>query len=577
MESTRDITQIAKSWLSDEYDLKTREQVQALLDADGEELVDSFYKDLEFGTGGLRGIIGPGTARINRYTIGTATQGLANYILKSFPNGKDLSVAIAHDSRNMSPEFSRIAAEVLSANGIKALLFDSLRPTPELSFTIRELGCQAGIVITASHNPKEYNGYKVYWSDGGQLVPPHDKNIIDEVESISSLNEVKFKADQALIETLGTEIDDKYVQKVKGLSLSPDIIRQKSDFKLVYTPIHGTGVELVPRCLREFGFQNILNVPEQDIPDGNFPTVPSPNPEDPRALEKAIEVAEKNNADLVLATDPDSDRVGIATRDENGKLQLLNGNQIASLLVYYVVEKNKQSLTGNEFIAKTIVTTDLLAEIAAKQNIPCHEVLTGFKFIAENIRLNEPDKKFLVGGEESFGYLVGDFVRDKDAIISCCMIAEVAVWALSKGKTLTSLLKEIYLENSFYLERLVSLTRPGKAGEDEIKGIISNLRENPPKEIDGTAIVSAADFLNGTIKDLSSEKERKLPFPKSNILQFKAEDGSSITVRPSGTEPKIKFYFGVKDELASLEGYEQTKAKLEAKLDSIEKIFLEDS
>jgi len=574
MESNRDINAVARSWLSEEYDAETRKRVQDLLDADGEELVDSFYKDLEFGTGGLRGIIGPGTARINRYTIGTATQGLANYILRSVPSDSKPSVAIAHDSRNMSPEFSRIAAEVLSANGIKALLFDSLRPTPELSFTIRELGCQAGIVITASHNPKEYNGYKVYWSDGGQLVPPHDKNIIGEVESISSMTQVKFTPNEELIQVLGPEIDEKYINCVRSLSLSPQIIKEQSNFKIVYTPLHGTGVELVPKCLKAFGFKNILNVPEQDIPDGNFPTVPSPNPEDPRALEKAINVAEKNAADLVMATDPDSDRVGIATRDESGELQLLNGNQIACLLVYYVVEKNKDQLAGNEFIAKTIVTTDLLAEIAGKYNIPCHEVLTGFKFIAENIRLNEPEKKFLAGGEESFGYLVGDFVRDKDAIISCCMIAEVAVWALSKGKTLTSLLKDIYLENSFYLERLVSLTRPGKAGEDEIKAIISKLRENPPKEVNGVAIVSSLDYLAGKEMDLRTGTEKDIPFPKSNILQFKTEDGSRITVRPSGTEPKIKFYFGVKESLSSIENYAQTKASLEKKLDIIEKAFV---
>ncbi len=561
----------AESWLSSEYDEETRKEVQRLLEEDSEELVNSFYRSLEFGTGGLRGIVGAGTNRVNRYTIGAANQGLANYLKKQFP-GRQAKVAIAYDSRNSSVEFSTISSEILSANGIKVFLFDSIRPTPELSFTIRELNCDAGIVITASHNPKEYNGYKVYWSDGGQLVSPHDKNIIAEVNKISSVSEINFSKDPTLVDSIGEELDQEYIKRVRSLSLSPEIVKSAEDFQIVYTPLHGSGMSVVPQCLSAFGFDRVHVVAEQNTADGNFPTVPSPNPEDPKALSMALELAKSKNADLVLATDPDADRVGIAARNETGELEILNGNQIASILVYYVLKNQKSPFSGNEYVGKTIVTTDLLADIAGSFSLDCHEVLTGFKFIAADILANEGKKKFLVGGEESFGYLVGDFVRDKDAVISCCMIAEAAVWAKSKGKTLSELLKEIYLENSFYLEKLVSLTKPGKSGEEEIAAIIKNLRDNPPQKILDADIVARLDYQ--TSECIENGKTRKINLPKSNILQFRTSQGDLITVRPSGTEPKIKFYFSVKTKLDSLGAYDATKVQLEDRLEALSNLFV---
>jgi len=561
----------AKTWLTPNFDEETKKQVQYLIDNDAKELTDAFYRDLEFGTGGLRGIMGVGTNRMNRYTVAMATQGLANYLLKMFPDKKPVKVAIAFDSRNNSKEFAKISADVLSANGIKVFLFNELRPTPVLSFTIRHLGCQSGIVITASHNPKEYNGYKVYWNDGGQLVNPHDKNVITEVQKIRSIADVKMIPVNKNIEIIGEEIDNAYLDKVKGLSLNPEIIEAHKNLKIVYTPIHGSGVNLVPKALKKFGFVNIISVDEQNVIDGNFPTVKSPNPEEPATLELALKKAKETHADILFGTDPDADRVGVAVKNDKGEFILLNGNQTASLLIYYLLNawKDKQLIKGNEFIVKTIVTSELLKDIANSFNVESIDVLTGFKFIAEIIRLNEGKKKFIGGGEESYGYLVGDFVRDKDAVISCCMIAEAAAWAASKGKSMYQLLIEIYSKFGLYKESLLSLIRKGKEGAEEIQQMMINYRKDPPKSINMRNVVTIKDYQLSIKKDIINKTDKTINLPKSDVLQFFLDDGSKITVRPSGTEPKIKFYFGVKAELENAAKFDETNKILDEKIKNI--------
>jgi phosphoglucomutase len=560
----------ARAWLSEQFDEETRKKVQRLIDDDAEELTDSFYRHLEFGTGGLRGIMGVGTNRMNKYTVGMATQGLANYIIKSFP-GKNLKAAIAFDSRNNSRYFAQITAEVFSANGIQVFIFDEIHPTPSLSFAIRHLGCHTGVMVTASHNPKEYNGYKVYWNDGGQLVAPHDKNVIEEVQKITSPDAVNFISNPDLISKIGEEVDNAYIEAVKGLSLSPEAIISQKDFKIVFTPIHGTSVHLVPKSLKAFGFKNIYGVEAQDIPDGNFPTVISPNPEEPEALSMAIAKAREIDADIVMATDPDGDRVGIAVKDNHGEFVLLNGNQTASVLIYYLLRRwqEKGWLTGNEFIVKTIVTSQLLLNIADKYKVESFDVLTGFKFIAEIIRQLEGKKKFIGGGEESYGYLVGDFVRDKDATSACCMIAEAAAWAANQGKSYFEILIDLYVEFGFYKEKLLSVTKKGKAGADAIAAMMDNFRRTPPKEVAGTKLKVIKDYQKQLEMNLATGITQPIDLPKANVLQFFLADGSKITVRPSGTEPKIKFYFGIKGELSKPEDFDATDKMMEERISLI--------
>lgn len=560
----------AQSWLDGAYDEETRTAVRKMMENDPQELTEAFYKDLEFGTGGLRGIMGVGSNRMNKYTVGAATQGFANYLKMNFPDIGQIKVAIAYDSRNNSRYFAEVTADVFSANGIKVYLFDDLRPTPELSFAIRHFHCQGGIVITASHNPKEYNGYKAYWDDGGQLISPHDKNVISEVQKITDIAEVKFNRKADLIEIIGEEVDKIYLEHIKSLSLSPEIIRKQKDLKIVYTPIHGTGAKLVPEALKDFGFENIHVVKEQAVADGNFPTVISPNPEEPAALEMALNLADEVQADMVMATDPDSDRVGIAVR-KDGKMVLLNGNQAATLLIYYLLEKwhEKGKLTGKEYIVKTIVTTELLFDMADKYKVEHFDVLTGFKYIVDIIKKLEGEKQFIGGGEESYGYLVGDFVRDKDAVISCAMLAEVAAWTNDKGIGMFDLLKQIYLEFGFYKEKLISIVRKGKAGAEEIQKMMDDFREKTPVRLNGSKVVLVKDYLTGKEKNLKTGEEKEILLPRSNVLQLFTEDGSKISVRPSGTEPKIKFYFGVRSDLNSVDDFERVSNELEAKIEGI--------
>jgi len=564
------ILQKANVWLDGNYDEETKKAIKEMMDNNPDELIESFYQDLEFGTGGLRGIMGVGSNRMNKYTVGSATQGFANYLKSNFPDRDQISVAIAHDSRNNSRYFAEITADVFSANGIKVFLFEDLRPTPELSFAIRQLGCQGGIVITASHNPKEYNGYKAYWDDGGQLISPHDKNVIAEVNKISSIDDVKFEGNNNLIEKIGEEIDTIYLEKIKSLSLSPEVIKRQKDLKIVYTPLHGTGITLVPKSLKNFGFEQVHIVPEQAVADGNFPTVKSPNPEESAALEMAIKQAKEINADLVLATDPDADRVGIAIRNGDDFL-LMNGNQTATLLVYYLLTKWKENnkLTGKEFIVKTIVTTELLADMARKNEVEYYDVLTGFKYIADIIKHFEGQKTFIGGGEESYGYLVGDFVRDKDAVIACSMIAEAFAWVTDQGKGMMDLLKDIYQEFGFYNEKLVSVVRKGKSGAEEIQQMMTDFRANPPKSLAGSEVVNIKDYQSSISKNVKTGEETPIDLPKSNVLQFFTEDGSKVSVRPSGTEPKIKFYFGVKSKLENKEDFDKVSLELENKIKAI--------
>jgi len=559
------------SWLNGPYDEETKAEIRRLTKAgETEALGDAFYRDLEFGTGGLRGIMGVGSNRMNQYTLGAATQGLSNYLKKSFPN-EQVKVAIAHDSRNNSPEFARIVANVFSANNIKVFFFEALRPTPELSFAIRHLGCHSGVVLTASHNPKEYNGYKAYWNDGGQVVAPHDKNIINEVNAITSIADIQFQPKEENIQIIGTEVDEAYISMVAGLAVNKEAIARQKDLKIVYTPIHGTGITLVPKVLERIGFTNVTIVEEQATPNGNFPTVVYPNPEEKEAMNLAMQKAQQIDADLVLATDPDADRVGIAVKNLSGEFVLLNGNQTGSLLVYYLIKAwhDAGKLTGKEFIAYTIVTTDLIGEVAKKYGVKSYQTLTGFKYIAEVIRSLEGKEQFIGGGEESYGYLVGDAVRDKDAVASCAMIAEMAAAAKDQGKTLYQLMISMYQEFRFYKEDLISLTKKGQRGQQEIAEMMQELRQNPPKEILGAKVMEMRDYKFGIITQVETGQEQPFEMERSNVLQFITADGSKISARPSGTEPKIKFYFSVNDKLTSEANFDKVNQQLSQRIQDI--------
>ncbi len=557
------------AWLSGNYDEATKQAIQQMNEKD---LVDAFYKDLEFGTGGLRGIMGVGSNRMNRYTVGAATQGLANYLKKTFPN-EQIKVAIAHDSRNNSPEFANIVADVFSANGIYVYFFKALRPTPELSFAIRYLKCHSGVVLTASHNPKEYNGYKAYWTDGAQVTPPHDENIIAEVNAIQSVDDIKFNRLSANVALIGEEIDDLYLDKIVGLSVSKLAIQRQSDIKIVYSPLHGTGITLVPKLLKKMGFNNVYVVEEQATPDGNFPTVVYPNPEEKEAMTLALRKAKELNADIVMATDPDSDRVGIGVKNDKGEWILLNGNQTGSLLIGYMIQAWKEAgkLDGTQNIIKTIVTSELIDTIAEKNGVKCYNTLTGFKYIAGLIRELEGREQFIAGGEESYGYLIGDFVRDKDAIASCGMLAELVAYAKDKGMSLFEMLQDTYTKYGFYLEGLISMTKKGKDGAEEIKAMMRNWRENPPLTINGSKVVRLLDFQELVEKDLLTGNVTPIQQYVSDVLQFYTEDGSKISARPSGTEPKIKFYISVKGQLNNKADYYAVEQTLKDKIDAIAK------
>ncbi|MBC5775084.1 phospho-sugar mutase [Pontibacter sp. KCTC 32443] len=558
-------------WLNGNYDEATKAEINELLERNEHEaLSDAFYRDLEFGTGGLRGIMGAGSNRMNRYTLGMATQGLCNYLKANFP-GERVKVAIAHDSRNNSPEFARIAADIFSANDIEVYLFQALRPTPQLSFAIRHLGCQSGVVVTASHNPKEYNGYKVYWNDGAQVTAPHDKNIIAEVNNITSIDEVKFTPKPNNIHLLGEEMDEAYIMKVIGLSISQDAIKRQHDLKIVYTPIHGTGITLVPKVLQRFGFSNVTIVDEQSEPNGNFPTVVYPNPEEKEAMTLALNKAREIDADLILATDPDSDRVGIAVKNLKGEFVLLNGNQTGALLINYLLQawQTAGKLTGKEFIVKTIVTTDLIKDIAESYGVKHYETLTGFKYIAEKIRELEGKEVYIGGGEESYGYMIGDFVRDKDGISACALIAEMAAVAKDHGQSLFEMMVEMYEKYNFYKEELVSFTKKGQRGAEEIQQMMAEMRANPPHTIAGSKVVEISDFKLSARRNLVSGEVSQLGLESSNVLQYLTEDGSKISARPSGTEPKIKFYISVNEPLASAADFDATEQKLDQKIEQI--------
>lgn len=557
----------AKSWLNGPYDEETKTSIRQLIESNPKELTDAFYTDLEFGTGGMRGIMGPGTNRVNKYTLGMATQGLCNYMAQSFP-GEDLKVAIAYDCRNNSDVFARQVAEVFSANGVHVYLFESLRPTPELSFAIRHLGCHSGIVLTASHNPKEYNGYKVYWNDGAQIVRPHDKGIISEVEKISSPDQVRFNGRTELIEPIGSEIDEAFYAASVNQGFD---VPGKDDFKVVFTSIHGTSINGVPQVLDKAGFKNVWIVPEQAKPDGNFPTVVSPNPEEPEALSMAIELANKVDADMVIGTDPDSDRIGIAVRNHQGELVIMNGNQTGAVMTEYLINQWRKNgkLKGNEFIASTIVTSELFMDIAAANKIDCPVCLTGFKWIADLIREREGKMTFIGGGEESFGYMVGDFVRDKDAVTSALIACEIGANALANGSSFFDELIKVYVKYGFYKERLISITKKGRDGAAEIKAMMEGYRSNPPAEINGSKVVRLLDFQESVETNLETGAKEEIDLPKSNVLQFYTEDGSKISARPSGTEPKIKFYFSVKTKLENKSDFNKTEAVLEKRIDDI--------
>ena len=550
---------IAKNWLNPPYDKITQEKVLKLIEGEREELVESFYKELDFGTGGMRGIMGVGPNRINKYTIGRATQGLANTLI-SLHEGQEVSVAIAYDCRNNSNKLALNVAEVLTANGIKTYLFNSLRPTPQLSFAVRELGCKGGVVITASHNPKEYNGFKVYGADGAQIVSPFDAELINKVRNLS-INDVNFNANKGLIFGLGEEMDSLYLERLKTLSLSPDSIKKQKDLPIVFTGIHGTGSVIVPKALKSFGFNNVMTVASQNIIDGNFPTVHSPNPEEPAALEKAILLAKERGAELVMGTDPDADRVGVAIPNPEGEYVLLNGNQTGSLLVNYLMLRWKElgKIKGKEFVAKTIVTTDLIDTIASAYKVKVYNTLTGFKHIGAIIKKLEGKERFIGGGEESYGYLAGDFVRDKDAVISCALIAEMVAWAKCSGKTLFNLMEEMYITHGFYLEDLLSITKHGRLGQEEISKKMSSLRNNPPNRIAGEEVLRVIDYL----------EPQKTGLPQSNVIQFVTNKGTKVTARPSGTEPKIKYYFSVQQSLSCATEYLNVKEVLAEKITKI--------
>ncbi|MEY4986714.1 MAG: hypothetical protein RL567_493 [Bacteroidota bacterium] len=559
-------------WLNGPYDAETKTQIQALIAA-GEQtaLTDSFYKSLEFGTGGMRGEMGVGCNRMNQYTVGAATQGFANYLNKCLP-GQKIKVAIAHDSRNNSPEFTRIAANIFTANGIEVYLFPALRPTPQLSFTVRELGCQAGLVITASHNPKEYNGYKAYWADGSQVVAPHDKNIVSEVNAISSVADIKFEGNDALLHILDESIDTAYLKTIQANCRKPEVIQRQKDLKIVFSPIHGTGITLVPKALKLLGFEAVTVVEEQAIPNGNFPTVVYPNPEEKEAMTLALNKAKAIDADLVIATDPDADRVGAAVKNQHGEWVLLNGNQMASLILYYLLKVT--DLKGHEFVAKTIVTTDLIDKMCASKGVNCYNTLTGFKYIAQVIRELEGKEKFIGGGEESYGYLIGDAVRDKDAVASCAMIAELTAYAKDQGKSLFDFLAEMYIENNFYYEGLISLTKKGKVGAEEIKQMMINLRSNVPASVAGSKPVTVLDYEGLVSTDLLTGIQTPIAVGRgieaSNVIQLILADGSKVSARPSGTEPKIKFYVSVNAPLASAADFDKTFAALQEKVGVIQ-------
>lgn len=565
-----------KIWQKGKYDADTKAGIKKMIeDGSATQLTDSFYKNLEFGTGGMRGEIGIGSNRMNKYTVGAATQGLANYLNKTFPD-QEIKVAIAHDSRNFSPEFARVAADILSANGITVYLYKALRPTPQLSFTVRQLGCQSGIVITASHNPREYNGYKVYWVDGSQVVAPHDKNIVNEVNAITNVKDIKFRGVKKRIKMIGETLDKAYLKAVKSICVNPRMIKKQSDMKIVFSPIHGTGITMVPQALAQLGFTNVHVVEAQATPDGNFPTVVYPNPEEQEAMTMALNKAKEIDADLVIATDPDADRVGMAVKNPKGEWQLLNGNQAASLIIYYLLKawKKAKKLKGKEFVAKTIVTTDLIDEMAAKAGVKCYNTLTGFKYIAQVIRETEGVETFIGGGEESYGYLIGDKVRDKDAIASCAMIAELTAFARNEGISLFDFLAEMYQKNGFYYEGLISLTKKGKTGAEEIQQMMVDFRQNPPKSLAGSKVVRMDDYKALITKDLKTGEEKeissgKLGIESSNVLQFFTADGTKFTCRPSGTEPKIKFYVGVRAKLKNKADFDDTLVSLKDKVKAI--------
>ncbi len=569
------VTEKAQGWLADGYDEETRAEVRRMLDADDKtELIDSFYRDLEFGTGGLRGIMGPGTNRMNIYTVGAATQGLANYLKVAFKDEPQISVVVGHDVRNNSRKFAEIVADIFSANGIKVYLFDSFRPTPELSFAIRELGCQSGVNITASHNPKEYNGYKAYWSDGAQFIAPHDVNVIEYVNRISGIGEIKFKGNPELITIIGDEMDQKFLAAIKGLQLSPEAVKQFHDLKLVYTPIHGTGVKLIPDSLRNYGFTNIINVPEQDVTSGDFPTVASPNPEVPSAMAMAIAKAKEVDADLILASDPDADRIGCVLRDDNGEYVLINGNQIVMILLNYIMTRNKElgRITGNEYIVKTIVTTETIKSIADKNGFKMYDCYTGFKWIAAVIRENEGTGRYLGGGEESYGFLAEDFCRDKDAVSAISLMAEALAWAKTKNMNFLQMLKDIYMTYGFSREAGISLVRKGKTGAEEIIAIMKNFRANPPKQLAGSPIVTIKDYADLNLTDVTTGNVSKMDMPvTSNVLQYFTADGTKVSVRPSGTEPKIKFYVEVRGKMEKPEDYGKAIEEADAKIEAIKK------
>ena len=559
------------SWLNGSYDDDVKQQIQTMLDKKAyTELTDSFYRDLEFGTGGLRGTMGPGSNRINKYTIGAATQGLANYLKKTYP-GEKIKVAIAHDSRNNADLFSTITAEVFSANDIHVYYFKALRPTPELSFAVRTLGCKSGVMLTASHNPKEYNGYKAYGADGGQFVSPHDKAVMDEVAAISSVDEIKFNRVNENIEEIGEEIDELYLDKITQLSVSPEAIARQKDLKIVYSPIHGTGITLVPQALKRFGFENVILVDEQTTPDGNFPTVIYPNPEEKEALTLALKKAQEVEADLVLATDPDADRVGIAVKNTDNEFILLNGNQTGAMLINYLLTawQEKGKLTGKEYIVKTIVTTNLIEQIAKAKNVTYYNTLTGFKYIGELMTQFEGKQTFIGGGEESYGYLIGELVRDKDAVVSSAFIAEMTAYYKDKGSSLFEALIDTYIEYGFYKEKLISLTKKGKTGAEEIKAMMETFRTNPPATLGGSKVITLKDYEKGIETDLVANITKPLELPVSDVLQFITEDGSIISARPSGTEPKIKFYCSVNGKLENAAAYKQTDKQLDDKISAI--------
>jgi phosphoglucomutase len=572
-ELLKTVTVRAEKWLGEQYDEVTRTEVRAMLDAeDKTPLIEAFYKDLEFGTGGLRGIMGAGTNRMNIYTVGAATQGLANYLKDTFKELPQISVAVGHDVRNNSRRFAELTAEVFAANGIKVYLFDGPCPTPEVSYAIRKLGCQSGVMITASHNPKEYNGYKAYWSDGAQMIAPHDVKTIEYVNAITSVDQIRFDADRSLIQTIGKDIDDQYLADIHKLSLDPEVDKKHHDMKIVYTPIHGTGLRLVFDSLRLWGFDNVIHVPEQDVQSGDFPTVASPNPENAEAMTMGIAKAKETGASLVLASDPDADRIGLVVRDKEGNYQLVNGNQICMLLIYYLITQNveKGMIDGREYVVKTIVTTETIKRIADANNIKCFDCFTGFKWIADVMRNMETTGRYLGGGEESYGFLPETFVRDKDSVSTNSLIAECAAWAAEKGMNLYELLVDIYAQYGFSRERGVSVVRPGKSGAEEIVAMMKNFRENPPKTLAGSPVTCIKDYSDLNCRNLKDGSVEKMDFPTtSNVLQFFTEAGDKVSVRPSGTEPKIKFYVEVRENMADKSKYEEIVAEAEKHIDRV--------